>query len=380
MKRGLLNIAIVSTNKDKYSETFIHNYVKLLPGNIHFLYDGYLPARYSFDRGLTGQAFQNYERDKWFNFRKKNSENEKNNLIRTIERYLAKNKVDVILCEYGPSGVELMPVAKHLNIPLIVHFHGYDAYREDILNSYGKNYKELFQAASAVIAVSKHMQRQLITLGCQSSKLHYLPYGVDIYLFKPGNRAEDEITFVACGRFVSKKSPTSTIKAFAKFLGEIPKAKLTMIGDGELLENCKNLVKDLGIVNFVEFKGQLNPVQVAEIFRESFAFVQHSVTTLENDSEGTPLTILEAGASGLPVVSTRHGGIPDVIIEGETGFLVEENNLDSMAEKMLFLAQRPELASTMGNKARQHILASYNLKDNIKTLERILESVVTINT
>jgi colanic acid/amylovoran biosynthesis glycosyltransferase len=380
VKQEVLNIAIVSTNKDKYSETFIQNHVKLLPGNIHFLYEGYLPTRYSLDRGLTGQSFQKYERNKWFNFRKRVSENEKNNLTDTIERYLAKNEVDVILCEYGPSGVELMPIAKHLNVPLVVHFHGYDAYRDDILNSYGKSYVNLFKDASAVIAVSRHMQQHLITLGCQPSKLHCLPCGVSLNLFQPTNKPKNEIIFVSCGRFVPKKSPASTIKAFAKVLGEIPDAKLRMIGDGELLDNCIDLCKNFGISNSVEFKGQLSPFQVAETLRESFAFVQHSITTSENDSEGTPLTILESGACGLPVISTRHGGIPDVIIEGETGFLVEENDIEGMAERMLYLVRNPELASDMGKKASQHIRANYNLEKNIKNLARILKSAVTINT
>ncbi len=379
MKKDQLNIAIVSVNKDKYSETFIHNHVRLLPGNIHFLYDGYLPTRYSLDRGLTGQSLQNYEHNKWFNFRKKVSENEKNNLIRTIERYLAKNKVDVILCEYGPSGVELMPIAKHLNVPLVVHFHGYDAYRDDILNSYGKNYLDLFEAASAVIVVSKQMRQQLVRLGCQESKLHYLPYGVDLDLFKPNNLPKKEIVFVACGRLVQKKSPASTIKAFAKVLGEFPAAKLVMIGDGELLEDCITLAKNLGLSNSVSFKGQMNPMGVAKFFSESFAFVQHSVTTPENDSEGTPLTILESGACGLPVISTKHGGIPDIIIQGETGFLVDENDIDGMAEKMLLLIRNRELAISMGKRATEHIRANYNLDDSINDLEKILKSVVVIN-
>ena len=369
-----MNIAIVSTNKDKYSETFIHNHLKLLPGTIHFLFDGYLPEKYSTDKGVNSFYFQ--KKAKWFNFKKNTSAGEKQALIKNIEKYLKEKLIDLIFCEYGPSGVELLPLSKNLNIPLIVHFHGYDAYRDDILNSYGKQYKTLFEHASAIIGVSKHMCAQLEKLGCPSSKVHFMPYGIDATIFFEEKTTQKEITFVSCGRFVPKKAPQLLLRAFSEVLKQLPSANLVMIGDGELFAECVLLSETLGIKQSVSFMGALGQKEIAAIYRRAQIFVQHSVTTTQNDSEGTPLAILESGSSGLPVIATRHGGIADVIIENETGFLVEEQDDKTMAEKMIFLAQRPELCESIGKKAAQGIRGKYDLETYTQQLWNLIQKTV----
>ncbi len=368
-----MNLAILSTNKNKYSETFIHNHVKLLPGTIHFLFDGYLPKLVSRDKGLTSFSLIEFNHKKISSFFKKRIVSEKEALESAIEYYLKKHKINAILCEYGPSGVEIMLIAKRCNIPLIVHFHGYDAYRHDILNSYGKQYKELFSIASDIIAVSKHMVEQLKALGCPQNKLHNLCYGINTTIFKPKLSVISNPVFIACGRFVEKKAPQLTIKAFELVLMKVSNAKLIMIGDGELLDECKTLTKQLNISHAVEFKGVLSQLEIAEQFNRAIAFVQHSIITPQNDSEGTPLTILEAMASDLPIVSTLHGGIIDVVINEETGFLVEENNYEQMAEKMLHLTQYPDIANAMGLKASAHINENYTIENYTQKLWDILK-------
>jgi colanic acid/amylovoran biosynthesis glycosyltransferase len=367
-----MNLAIISTNKDKYSETFIHNHVKRLPGNIHLLFDGYLPKQYSGDKGLTSGSLSGFKKKSWLKlFRSKSNPHRE---LRTgLERYLKHHRIDVLLCEYGPGGVEMLPLAKKLNIPLVVHFHGYDAYRNDILNSYGKYYKNLFAYAGAVIAVSGHMQAQLIALGCDVSSLHTLRYGIDTSVFKLVPTMREEHTFVACGRFVEKKAPQHTIRAFKQVLEKFPGAKLIMIGDGELLDASMALVLELMISGSVEFTGVLNQQEIAGIFRRATAFVQHSVTSTINDSEGTPLTIMEAMACGLAVVTTKHGGIPDIIQNGETGFLVDEHDVDGMAEHMCRIVSDPEQARLMGERASEKIMKEHCLLKYTDELWRIIK-------
>ena len=371
-----MNLAIVSTNRDKYSETFIHNHVKLIPAQVHFLFDGYLPKQYSTDKGLTAYAFKKENPRKWFNFSRQEEVHDEEQLIAALEDYLTENKIDLILCEYGPSGVAMLPVSKRTNVPLAVHFHGYDAYRHDILSSYGKQYADLFEHAKAVIGVSKHMCRQLEKLGCDPLKLHCLPYGIDTDIFYKKENARKDITFVACGRFVSKKAPQITIKAFAEVLKQLPGATMVMAGEGALLPECMELAEKLGITNAIDFKGALSQLQIAELYSMAHVFVQHSVTTADGDSEGTPLAVLESGAAGLPVIATRHGGITDVVMDGETGFLVNEGDVEAMAEKMLFLAQRPQAANNMGSLAAERIRAGYDLKKYTFDLWHLLQKSV----
>lgn len=368
-----MNLAIISTNKNKYSETFIHNHVKLLPANIHFLFDGYLPKQVSKDKGQTSYSLVELDSKKMFSFFKQKEKTEKEVLQTAIENYFIKHKIDVILCEYGPSGVELMSIAKKCNIPLVVHFHGYDAYRDDILNSYGKQYKELFSVSTAIIAVSKHMAEQLKNLGCYENKIYHLCCGIDTTIFIPNPQKKENFIFISCGRFVDKKAPYLTIKAFDLLLRKTPNAKLIMIGDGELLQSCKELVQELNISNSVEFKGILNQQEIAELFANVYAFVQHSITTPQNDSEGTPLTILEAMSAGLPIISTKHGGINDVVQDGETGFLVSEQDIEGMANNMYNLILNPALAKTMGEKASVYVSQNYTLELYTQKLFEILK-------
>ena len=367
-----MNLAIISTNKDKYSETFIHNHVKCLPANIHLLFDGYLPKRYSYDKGLSSGEIAAFKQKGLRLFRQKNDDPH-HELTKGLERYMKHHRIDVLLCEYGPGGVEMLPLAQKLGIPLVVHFHGYDAYRDDILSTYGKHYKSLFNYAGAVIAVSGHMRTQLIALGCYTERLHLLRYGVDTSVFRPIAALREGCTFVACGRFVEKKAPLHTIRAFKQVLDNFPDAKLIMIGDGELFDAALELVRELTISGSVEFTGVLKPQEVAGIFCRASAFVQHSVTSIINDSEGTPLTIMEAMACGLVVVSTRHGGIPDIVGHAETGFLVEEHDVNGMAEYMCRIISEPDMTRRMSERASEKALNEYALSNYTDELWRIIK-------
>ncbi len=147
-----------------------------------------------------------------------------------------------------------------------------------------------------------------------------------------------------------------------------------MIGFGPLMESSVQLARDLRIADAVTIMGPCAPQVIQEEMRRARCFVQHSVVASDGDSEGTPVSILEAGASGLPVVSTRHAGIPDVVLEGETGFLVEERDLSGMAARMLRFAVDPALAGKMGEAARRWIESEFSVAKRVGNLWKIIES------
>lgn len=349
-------IAIVSTNPNKYSETFIHAHFQLLPHA--FIYsDGYFPSSFSSDQGKSWKELDG------------NLDSE----TALIDSWQA-NKVKVVLAEYGPAGVEVMKACEKANLPLIVHFHGFDAYRNDVLEAYGERYKEVFQKASKIVVVSKDMFGQLVKLGCPKEKIQQITYGVDTDLFCPPAILQTRENFIACGRFVPKKAPLTTIHAFAKVLEVHPNAKLTFIGDGELLKDAMSLVKELNLQENVQFKGVLNPTDVAIELQKHAIFIQHSVQSDQNDKEGTPLSILEAAAAGLGIVATKHGGISDVIESGKNGFLVEEGDVEGMAKQMLELFNNETLRIQFGAQARETILKGYKQSDYIASLQKLLLS------
>jgi colanic acid/amylovoran biosynthesis glycosyltransferase len=347
--------AIISTNRSKYSETFIQAHIRLLQ-NVVVYSDGYFPTSFSLDRGET-----------WENLSSSNSE-------KALIQSWKDNDVKVVLAEYGLAGAEVMNACEKANIPLIVHFHGFDAYRKDVLESYDARYKELFQVAVKIIVVSKDMHRQLLSLGCPEEKLEQITYGVDLELFSPPSSSEKRHGFIACGRFVLKKAPLITIQAFSKVVEVHPNAKLTFIGDGELLKAAIALTNELKLVANIDFKGVLNSSEVARELKNHAIFIQHSIKTEQNDSEGTPLSILEAAATGLAIVATNHAGIPDVIVDGESGYLVDEGDVARMAEKMVLLYSNPQLRNEFGMKAQKIIVCNYRQEDNIKRLENCLKT------
>ena len=293
---------------------------------------------------------------------------------RAYETAFRQIRADVVLAEYGTAGVRVLEACRRANVPLVVHFHGADASKHDVLRRYGAAYRQMFNQAKAVVAVSRAMQRQLIGLGCPSEKVIYIPYGVDCEQFTGARPGGAPPRFLAVGRMVEKKAPNLTLAAFARALNQRPDARLRMVGSGELFDMCRDLATSMGIEHAVSLLG----VQPHEIVREEMlqarAFVQHSMTAPGGDSEGTPVAILEASAAGLPVVSTRHAGIPDVVVEGETGFLVDEGDTDGMARHLVALANDPGLADELGRNAAQHVRRHFTVTHSIGRLARVLEA------
>lgn len=279
---------------------------------------------------------------------------------------------DVVLAQYGDTGALLWRTCRDEKIPLVVHFHGYDASHDDTLAEYGAAYRLMFQEAQAIVAVSRTMERALIALGAPEEKIHYSPCGVDCSQFVATQPENAKPVFLAVGRFTEKKAPYLTLMAFAKLCDVCPTARLRMIGGGRLLEMCHDLAKALKISDRVTFLGPQPHARVADEMRAARCFVQHSIVAAHGDSEGTPVSILEAGACGLPVIATRHAGIPEVVLENETGLLVDEGDIDAMANHMIRIAEDPQLAGTLGRNAREHIVQNFSMEHNIERLNAIL--------
>jgi glycosyltransferase involved in cell wall biosynthesis len=145
-----------------------------------------------------------------------------------------------------------------------------------------------------------------------------------------------------------------------------------MLGDGPQRGECVALAKSLDMDRHATFPGSVDHREVSSRMRQARCFVQHSMRASDGDSEGTPVAVLEASSCGLPVVSTKHGGIVDAVIDGQGGFLVEEGDVDAMADRMLRLARDPELAATMGAAGRAHVKAHYSSEKSLGKLRATL--------
>jgi glycosyltransferase involved in cell wall biosynthesis len=221
------------------------------------------------------------------------------------------------------------------------------------------------------------MRRKLVSLGAPPAKVHLNPYGIDCTAFDRSNPAGAPPVLLAVGRFIEKKAPHITIEAFSKAHRALPGARLRMVGDGPLLDECRALAKALGVADAVAFLGAQPHAVVQEEMRRARGFVQHSVEAANGDCEGTPVAILEASASGLPVVSTRHAGIPDVVLEGETGILVDERDTDAMAAGMIALLREAELARRLGEAARRRTQSRFSKQQSDGRLWAVIQSFLS---
>jgi colanic acid/amylovoran biosynthesis glycosyltransferase len=266
-----LNLAIFSPKQDSYSETFIQAH-KNLPFNVRYYFGDALPTSLEGGKSLLELSMIERAEKKW-----------KNEF--SVKEYgllfsLKREKIDVVLAEYADTAVKTLDIIKFLGIPLVVHFHGYDASIHEVINSYADKYRQVFEYASSVIAVSKKMVSDIRRLGCPFEKIVYCPYGPNNNFFRNSPSFTNH-QFVFVGRFVEKKAPHLTLLAFEKVSREYPEAKLIMIGDGPLLNVCLQMVEALGLSKKVTFAGVQHSDYIANVFEQSRALVQHSVTAKE---------------------------------------------------------------------------------------------------
>ena len=163
-------------------------------------------------------------------------------------------------------------------------------------------------------------------------------YGTDISLFRREAHSTDRnpLIFFQLSRFTVKKGHPYTLKAFAIYTKNHPEinARLVLAGDGPLMKEIQDLVIQLGIESMVEFKGAVTQAEAKELMEQAHVFVHHSVVAENNDMEGIPNAIMEAMAMELPIVSTYHSGIPELVQDGINGFLVEEKDVENYARKL----------------------------------------------
>ena len=285
---------------------------------------------------------------------------------------IRRHRPDVVLAEFGFHGVRVMQAAALANVPFVVHFRGSDLSAQRRIGVLSGRYRRLVTVASGVVCKSKPMATTLEQLGMLRSRILISASGANPALFVAGDPAVAAPVFLAVGRFVAKKGPLHTIRAFALQ----PLGELWMVGEGPLLEDARCLVNDLQLQDRVRFLGVKSQDEVAALMRQVRVFVQHSLMAPDGDSEGNPVSVMEAQLSGLPVVSTRHAGIPDVVLDGSTGLLVEEGDVRGMAAAMERLMVDQGLAARYGRAGRERVLAGFTLEHHLQDLTGFLQQQI----
>ncbi len=294
------------------------------------------------------------------------------------EQFLRINKIkicetDLFHVHFGQNFVALQKLFAVIKNPVIVSFHGLDA--SQYIKQMGKDcYKELFNRADLITTPSFEMQNILIAIGSKIEKMIVHRYGVDTRKFIPkGKDGKKEITILTVARLVEKKGIEYSLKAFAKV--KTQNAVYKIIGEGPLENELKKLVTELGIRDKIFFLGPKSKDEIVDEMQKADIYMLTSITASNGDKEGLPVTLIEAQSAGLPVVSTIHAGIPELVVDNLTGFLCQEKDVNCIADKLKLLVNNPELREKFAGKARIKVLEEFNIKKLNTSLVQIYKSV-----
>jgi colanic acid/amylovoran biosynthesis glycosyltransferase len=289
----------------------------------------------------------------------------------------------LIHAHFALDGVLALPIARKMNIPLLVTLHGYDVTVIDESWAKHPSYTgrrfparrpKLIDAEFVqFIAVSEHIKRKAVASGYPEDRItvHYI--GVDTDRFVPVDHIPDKVSVLFVGRLVEKKGCSYLIQAMRQVQKVIPNAELVIVGDGPLRAELEVQAKGLDNCTFM---GMQNHTVVMELMRKSRVFCIPSVTSSTGDTEGLPIVVYEAMATGIPIASTYSAGIPEAVIHGRTGLLAPERDVEVLADNLTRLLQDEALWSQFSSHSREVCERSFSLAVQSAELEKIYSLLI----
>lgn len=286
-----------------------------------------------------------------------------------------KKKFDVILCQFGDKGREalLFKKKKLLQGKIVTCFRGEDITAR--LQNDPHRYDALLQEGTLFLPVCHYFENILIALGVDPKKIKVIHSAIDCDMFTYQEHwfdAAKSINLISVNRLTAKKGTQFAIEAAVLLKKQFPQLKYTIVGDGPLMGFLQKLIEKLYATDYITLVGKLPHHKVADMLKKAHIFVLPSITPESGNQEGIPNGLMEAMAMGLPVVSTEHAGIPELVQDGESGFLVPERDSMGLIEKIGYLIERPSLCIQMGKKGRMYVEQEHNTKVENERLEQLL--------
>ena len=295
---------------------------------------------------------------------------------------LERRGADLMHIYFGHTGVHLLPFIEQWNKPCVVSFHGADVALKPEIGNYPAKLQRLFAAVPLILARSQSLADRLVQLGCPPEKLRINRTGVPLENFPFVNRQlpnDGRWRVIQACRLIPKKGVATALRAFAIFQKDNPRSEFLIAGKGPLQRELEMLAAGLGISQHVRFVGFLSQPKLMELYASSHIFVHPSETPPDQNQEGIPNSILEAMATGLPVISTRHGGIPEAVEQDRTGWLVPEEDHVNLAKTMQRLVSSRRLYRRMAERARQVVVERFEQREQIRMLESFYEQAISMN-
>ncbi len=298
-------------------------------------------------------------------------------------RLMEHQRPSLIHAHFGIEGVSALPLAAELEIPLVTTFHGFDAtlktramlgspayFRFPLLRRKLARQGDLFLCASSFI------RQKLLAMGFPEARTrtHYI--GVDCQATRLREDSEERPVILHVARLVEVKGTRYLLRAFAALARRYDSVKLVIIGEGPLRRRLQALAASLGMQDRVEFLGALPHADVLSWTRKAAMLVLPGIRTSTGREEGLGMVLLEAAATGLPIIGSRVGGIPECILDGRTGFLVPERDEHALAQRMTELLDDPLERRQMGIAGRALVERQFDIHRQTEALESLYDSLL----
>lgn len=289
-----------------------------------------------------------------------------------------RDDIGLLVGHFGPSGMTAMQVGLLNDIPSVTIFHGYDVSMLLRDERWIERYRTLFDFSTHLVSVSDAGRQRLIDIGCPADKVSTVHLGVDVTRFacrRQRGRRRHPRRVLMVARLTEKKGVDTAIRAIARAREDEPALTLRIIGEGECRPDLEALARALDVEDAVELLGALPPERVRLELAACDLLVQPSVTAADGDREGIPVALMEAMASGVPVIASRHSGIPELVVHGQTGLLAGERDSDELAEHIVSIVRDRSLRLGLSRRARVHVEESFNLVPQARRLGNLLDRV-----
>lgn len=312
-------------------------------------------------------------------------------ISRSHEKYcinaIHAKQAKLLHAHFGPEGYYHLGVQGKVAIPLITTFYGADMCQlPNNSPKWKKRYKRLFEAGALFLAEGPFMSQALVDLGCPPDKVRVQHLGVDLQRiqFVPRHKqGKEPVRILMVCSFREKKGIPYGVQAFALAVKKYPDMVLQIVGgaktqeEQQLMDKCKSIAQNEGVAEKVVFLGY---IPYSDYLKEATAahfFLAPSVRARNGDTEGgAPVAVIEASAAGMPVIATRHCDIPNVVVDGETGLLVPERDVDTLAEAILKMVSTPESWVSFGSAGRKRVEKEFNVFKQVARLEDIYDEFV----
>ncbi len=276
-------------------------------------------------------------------------------------------RTDILHCHFGPNGV-IGSYFKKLGLckRLVVTFHGYDVSRVLKKPRHVHKYDEIFEHADLILPVSDHWRKELINLGAPADRtiVHRMGINPDYFMYRERQPHDRPLRIATTARFTEKKGLDYAVKAVAKAVEKFPDLRVhyDMIGDGPMRPEVEELIAEHGLGDRITLHGAITLDEVRVLLEKADVFLLPSVTASDGDKEGVPVSLMEAMAIGMPVISTWHSGIPELIEDGVSGCLVPERDVDALADRIGWMSENRGEWARMGRAGRKKVEEEFNLE------------------